>query len=135
MSSNSWLAVDVAKAPLVRAQELRFAWERFVAAMGRPDDEPREDDDDVRTPIAESWRRSAEAGVDPTGHRLAPVIADEGETRMLWEEHPLARTAGLIHECLAAIAEEADHLVVITDAKGVLLSVEGSARLRMRAAE
>ena len=135
MSSNSWLAVDVAKAPLVRAQELRFAWERFVAAMGRPDDEPREDDDDVRTPIAESWRRSAEAGVDPTGHMLAPVIADEGETRMLWEEHPLARTAGLIHECLAAIAEEADHLVVITDAKGVLLSVEGSARLRMRAAE
>ena len=40
---------------------------------------------------------------------------------MLWEEHPLARAAPLIHECLAAVAEDADHLVVITDANGVLL--------------
>jgi hypothetical protein len=133
--SNSWLAVDVAKAPLVRAQELRFAWERFVAALGRPDVEPDEDPEDVRAPIADSWRRSVEAGVDPTGHQLAPVVADEGETQTLWEEHPLARTAGLIHECVAAIAEDADHLVVITDANGILLSVEGSARVRMRAAE
>jgi hypothetical protein len=135
MSSNSWLAVDVAKAPLVRAQELRFAWERFVAALERQDASPAEEPEDVRTPIADSWRRSFEAGVDPTGHSLAPVVADEGETRMLWEEHPLARTAGLIHECLGAIAEDVDHLVVITDANGMLLSVEGSPRLRMRAAE
>jgi hypothetical protein len=135
VSSNSWLAIDVAKAPLVRAQELRFAWERFVAALGRPDDEPGEEPEDVRAPIADSWRRSVEAGVDPTGHQLAPVIADEGETQTLWEEHPLARTAGLIHECVAAIAEEADHLIVITDARGLLLTVEGSARVRMRAAE
>ena len=54
---------------------------------------------------------------------------------MLWEEHPLARAAPLIHECLAAMAEDADHLVVITDANGVLLSVEGSASLRLRAAD
>ena len=47
---------------------------------------------------------------------------------MLWEEHPLARAAPLIHECLAAVAEDADHLVVITDANGVLLSVEEAAR-------
>ena len=33
------------------------------------------------------------------------------------------------------MAEDADHLVVITDADGVLLSVEGSARLRLRAAD
>ena len=54
---------------------------------------------------------------------------------MLWEEHPLARAAPLIHECLAAVAEDADHLVVITDANGVLLSVEGSPSLRLRAAD
>jgi hypothetical protein len=135
VSSNSWLAVDVAKAPLVRAQELRFAWERFVAALGYPNYEGADDAEDVRAPIADSWRRSVEAGVDPTGHQLAPVVANEDETQMLWQEHPLARTAGLIHECLAAIAEEADHLVVITDAAGLLLTVEGSPRLRMRAAE
>jgi hypothetical protein len=54
---------------------------------------------------------------------------------MLWQEHPLARMAPLIHECLAPIADEADHLIVVTDANGLILIVEGSARLRMRAAE
>jgi hypothetical protein len=134
MGSNSWLAIDVGTAPMLRARELRFAWERFVAALGHNGDDDG-DPDDVREPIVDSWRRSAEAGIDPTGHQLAPVLADEDETRMLWQEHPLARMAPLIHECLGPIADEADHLIVITDARGLLLSVEGSARLRMRAAE
>jgi hypothetical protein len=135
MSSKSWLAVEVSTAPTVRALELRSAWERFVAGLGRREEDQESDPDDVREPIVDSWRRSFAAGIDPTGHKLAPVVADEDETRMLWEEHPLARTSKLIHECLAAIAEEADHLVVVTDAKGVLLSVEGSARMRLRAAD
>jgi len=134
MGSNSWLAIDVGTAPMLRARELRFAWERFVAALGHNGDDEG-DPDDVREPIVDSWRRSAEAGIDPTGHQLAPVLADEDETKMLWEEHPLARMAPLIHECLASIADESDHLIVITDANGLLLSVQGSARLRMRAAE
>jgi hypothetical protein len=133
MSSKSWLAIDVAKAPMLRAQELRFAWERFVA--GLDDDIENAEPDDVREPIADSWRRSVAAGFDPTGHQLAPVVADEDETDMLWREHPLARAAPLIQECLADIAEEADHLIVITDANGVLLSVAGSPQLRMRAAD
>ena len=134
MSSKSWLAIDVGTAPMLRAQELRFAWEQFVAGLGH--DEVQEGDpEDVREPIADSWRRSFAAGIDPVGHQLAPVVADEDETQMLWEEHPLARAAPLIHECLAAVAEDADHLVVITDANGVLLSVEGSPSLRMRAAD
>ena len=69
MGPNAWLAVDAGTTPLVRAQELRFAWERFVA-----DDE--EDPQIVREAISDSWRRSSAAGVDPTGGRLAPVVAD-----------------------------------------------------------
>jgi hypothetical protein len=133
MSSNSWLAIDAGTAPMLRARELRFAWERFVAALGRNGDD--EETDDVREPIVDSWRRSAAAGIDPTGHQLAPVVADEDETRMLWQEHPLARMAPLIHECLAPLAGEADNLIVVTDANGLVMIVEGSARLRMRAAE
>jgi hypothetical protein len=135
MSSKSWLAIDVGTAPMLRAQELRFAWELFIAGLGHSEEDRDGDPDDVREPIVASWRRSFAAGVDPTGHELAPVVADEVETQMLWEEHPLARTSALIHECLAAIAEEADHLLVVTDANGVLLSVEGSSRLRLRAAD
>ena len=133
-SAKSWLAIDAGTAPVLRAQELRFAWERFVDGLGHEGDEEG-DPEDVREPIVESWRRSFEAGIDPTGHQLAPVVADHEETRMLWGEHPLGRTSGLIHACLAAIAEESDHLIVVTDAEGVLLMVEGTARLRTRAAD
>jgi GAF domain len=135
MSSKSWLAIDVGTAPTLRAQELRFAWERFVAGLGQDGTADDAEPDDVREPIAESWRRSYAAGVDPVGNQMAPVVADEGETQDLWAEHPLARAAPLIHECLEVIAEESDHLVVITDASGLLLSIEGSRPLRRRAAD
>ena len=135
MSSKSWLAIDVGTAPTLRARELRFAWERFVAGLGHPGPDEDGDPDDVREPIVDSWRRSVEAGIDPTGHQLAPVVADGDETEQRWREHPLARASPLINECLSALAEDTDHLVVVTDADGVLLSVDGSASLRRRAAD
>jgi hypothetical protein len=128
VSPNSWLAVDAGTTPKVRAQELRFAWERFLAE----DDE--EDPGIVREAIADSWRRCQSAGVDPTGGRKAPVVADEGETHERWEEHPLAGVSPLIHECLSAIADEAGYLIVVSDANGMLMTIEGSARVRLRAA-
>ena len=117
-----------APTPLVRAQELRFAWERFIA-----------DDDDgdtglVREAITDSWKRSSAAGVDPTGSRRAPVIHDENETHDRYEEHPLHTAAPMIHECLSAIADEAGYLIVISDADGTLMSIEGTANMRLRAA-
>jgi hypothetical protein len=133
MNSNPWLAIDVGTAPMLRAQELRFAWEHFVEELERGDDE--EDPQVVREAIADSWRRSFAAGVAPTGNRFAPVVAGEEETHDLWESHPLGRAAPLIRNCLAATAEEGGYLIVISDADGVLLSIEGSAAIRMRAAE
>jgi hypothetical protein len=56
MSSKSWLAIDAGTAPLLRAQELRFAWERFVDAISHEPDEGDGDPDDVREPIVASWR-------------------------------------------------------------------------------
>ena len=114
VGENSWLAVHDGTAPLVRAQELRFAWERFIA----------EDDDGdtglVREAITDSWKRSSEAGVDPTGSRRAPVIHDETETHDRYEEHPLHTAAPMIHECLSAIADEAGYLIVISDALSLI---------------
>jgi hypothetical protein len=133
MNSNPWLAIDVGTAPMLRAQELRFAWEHFVDELERGDDE--EDPELVREAIADSWRRSFAAGVAPTGSRFAPVVADEEETHDLWESHPLGRAAPLIRSCMAATAEEGGYLIVVSDADGLLLSIEGSAAIRMRAAE
>jgi hypothetical protein len=130
---NPWLAIDSATAPLVRARELRRAWERFVGGgSDRPDGR---ETTPVRGPIAASWRRSAAAGVDPSGRRAAPVVADADEASARWEIHPLADMAPLIRACLAATADESQHLIVVSDANGVLLWVEGNAQVRMRAAD
>ena len=51
MNANTWLALDVGTAPMVRAQELRFAWEQFVEELGRGDD--GDDPALVREPIAD----------------------------------------------------------------------------------
>lgn len=89
----------------------------------------------LRGPIEDSWRRSAAAGVDPSGVRVAPVVADEDETTARWEIHPLAETAPLIRSCLAASADESQHLIVVSDANGILLWVEGNPYVRLRAAD
>jgi len=129
--SNPWLAIDVATAPLERARELRRAWERFVAGEREGSGALAV----VREPIVSSWRRSAAAGVDPSGLRIAPVVADEDETSARWEIHPLAELAPMIRACLAATADESRHLIVVSDSDGLLLWLEGNAHVRMKAAE
>jgi len=89
----------------------------------------------IRAPIVASWRRSAAAGVDPSGLRIAPVVADADETTARWKVHPLAEMAPLIRSCLAASADESRHLIVVSDANGVLLWVEGNPRVRLQAAD
>jgi hypothetical protein len=132
--ANPWLAIDVATAPMTRAREVRRAWERFVGD-GWDRFSGRGESHTVRGPIAASWRRSAAAGVDPSGARIAPVVADADETSARWEIHPLAEMAPLIRSCLAASADESRHLIVVSDANGVLLWLEGNANVRMRAAD
>jgi hypothetical protein len=130
MGQHDWLAIDAGTSPLVRAQELRFAWERFVGG----DEDDADDPANIRAAITDSWRRSHAAGVDPTGARLAPVVADEAETHDRWAGHPLAEASPLIHDCLSAIADEQGYLIVVSDATGLLMTIEGSARVRLRAA-
>jgi hypothetical protein len=131
---NQWLAIDVATAPAQRARELRRAWEKFVSE-GWERFSRRGEANTVRAPIAASWRRSAAAGVDPCRPGVAPIVSDADETSARWEMHPLSVMAPLIRSCLAASADESQHLIVVSDANGVLLWVEGSANVRMRAAD
>jgi signal transduction histidine kinase len=126
MPRNPWLAVDAATSPALRAREVRREWEQFVSD-GRVNG--------VRAPVADSWQRSLDAGVDPSGTRLAPVAVDRDEASERWQGHPLGQAAPLIRECLTSIAEESDHLIVVSDAAGVLLQLEGNAGVRSRAAD
>ena len=123
---NPWLAIDATTSPALRAREVRRAWERFLGG-GRAES--------VRGPIADSWRRSFAAGVDPSPSGSAPsVAADDDEAAARWEVHPLVAVAPLIRECFAGIADDAAHLMVVSDADGTLLWLEGAPGVRLSAA-
>lgn len=126
MPANPWLAIDAATPPRMRARELKRAWEQFLGDGQL---------EAVRTPIADSWRRSQTAGVDPSGRHLAPVLADADETSARWDVHPLAAAVPLIEDSLAAVADESAHLIVVSDAEGLLLWIGGNARVRLAAAD
>src|ERR671917_2622820 len=119
MPRNPWLA-DLS------AREVRREWERFVGAGVV---------NGLRAPVVESWRRSREAGVAPAGRSWsAPVAAERGEASGRWQMHPLRDAAPLIRDCLAGV-DGSEHLIVLSDATGILLQVEGNARLRSLAAD
>jgi transcriptional regulator of acetoin/glycerol metabolism len=126
MPTNPWLAIDAATPPALRARELRREWEQFLREGWV---------DDVRSPVAESWRRSREAGVTPAGSWSAPVAAERDEALARWEDHPLRQVAPLIRDCLGAIAAESEHLIIVSDAAGVLLQLDGNPRVRSLAAD
>jgi hypothetical protein len=124
--TNEWLAIDVGTPLRSRARELRRAWESFLGEGEAPS---------VRPPIALSWKRSHAAGVDPFRDCPAATLRDPDEVSARWEVHPLAATAPLILECLGAVADEAQDLIVVSDAEGMLLWVEGNLRARLDAAD
>lgn len=126
MPRNQWLAIDTGTVPMVRARELKQAWEEYVAGGEATE---------VREPIAESWRRSSEAGVDPVARTVAPRVADYEATVARWEEHPLATARDLIRACMSPIADGEGQLVVVSDADGVLLWVDGPESVRLDAAD
>ncbi len=64
-----------------------------------------------------------QAGVDPT--RPAPRIISEQEAAARLASHPLGRVAPIVRAMLSGVAQDARHIVVISDADGMLLSAEG----------
>ena len=73
-------------------------------------------------------------GVDPSPNGSAPSVADDDEAAARWEVHPLESVAPLIRECFAGIADDAAHLMVVSDADGTLLWLEGAPQVRLAAA-
>jgi hypothetical protein len=134
LSLSPWLAIDGDTVPSKRARELRDAWEDFVDDRLQGDDEDP-GTPDVRGPIADSWLRSREAGVDPSGRLPAKSIVELGGARAIWDQHPLQAASSLIEQCMAETLLDADNLLVVSDADGMLLSIKGDTRLRNRAAD
>ncbi|MBB3049382.1 hypothetical protein FHS23_000377 [Prauserella isguenensis] len=81
-----------------------------------------------RTVISESWRRSLATGVDPDDY-LPPVVYDDDELDDVRTSHPLHAVLPPLRELLVSIADEAQHITILTDADGTILWREGPSGL------
>lgn len=87
---------------------------------------------DPRDLVARSWARVQATGVDPEHGASADVrSADLVEARR--HESGLRGLLPLLRASLTSVADEARHVMVVTDAEGVLLWREGSPKIRHRA--
>ncbi len=87
----------------------------------------------MRSEVADSWRRSAAAGVDVDATDPAITLpADALDDHR--EAHPLSRVYPLLEDVLGAAARECGALLALTDDVGQLLWVSGS-RATLRKAE
>ena len=125
MRTNPWVAPDATASPLLRARDLRRLWDEYLSE-GRHTQ--------VRWPIADSWRRSAVAGVDPSRSR-APTLTERRDAMAQWQSHPLVGAAPLIRRWLGPFAEHGEHLIVVSDANGLLLWLDGDIKVRSAAAD
>lgn len=82
--------------------------------------------------VAESWQRSLAASVDPELD-APPVVVSADLLETLRENHPLRAVLPVLRETLTTIADEASHIMIITDAQGLILWREGAADVRRQA--
>jgi GAF domain len=85
-----------------------------------------------RALVSASWQRSLAASVDPD-HGEPPIVYEQDEVADVREDHPLAAVLPTLRAMLVSIADEARHIMIVTDAGGHLLWREGSAEVRLRA--
>jgi hypothetical protein len=85
-----------------------------------------------RAVVTRSWRRMRASGVDPDRPAGIDVVEPETLERRR-QASPLVRVLDTLRVSLVSIAEEAEHLMVVTDSDGVVLWRDGSARIRRRA--
>lgn len=103
---------------LGRVHEAVLAGERRVAGL--------------RTLISDSWRRSLAAHVDPD-HDEPPVVYNHATLEAVRSAHPLGEVLPLLRATLVSIADEAEHMMIVTDADGHILWREGKADVCLRA--
>ena len=85
-----------------------------------------------RSVVSESWRRSLHARVDPD-HGRPHRVFDDAEVADLRGDHPLAPVLPLLRSTLLGVADEAMHVMIVTDAEGHILWREGARPVLHRA--
>jgi len=116
---DEFVAIGTATDLRAHATELRRRWDTSFG-LGRPRG--------VRSVVAESWSRMLGEGLAPD--ELAPTRAlDEDGLAAARETSPLAAVLPDLRGCLAGLADDAEHILVVGDATGRLLWIEGHERV------
>lgn len=119
-TTNPWLAVQPVGDRLAHARALRRIHEAFHSGEdvgGR-----------VRAVVAQSWARSGDAGLDPVRH-LPSILMDDREIEERWSRHPLYPVLPMLRDLLTGATSQSGHMLVISDADGVLMWIEGHHRV------
>jgi GAF domain len=120
---NPFVAVDAGTDLRARARELRRSWESTMGGGAG---------DGVRPLIERSWRRLTDAGLDPD--HLHPRRAFDTEAlEDMRATSPLSQVIDILRGCLGRFADDAEHVMVVVDATGRILWIEGDHRVRARA--
>lgn len=86
----------------------------------------------MRAEVADSWHRSAAAGV-PADEVAAPITLPDDALRDVREAHPLARVFPLLDDVLGQAARDCDAIMAVSDEVGQLLWVCGTPTTLRRA--
>ncbi|MBK1783320.1 helix-turn-helix domain-containing protein [Prauserella cavernicola] len=81
-----------------------------------------------RSVISDSWQRSLAADIDPDDFR-PPVVYQPDELADVRSAHPLQSVLAPLRELLVSIADESQHVMIVTDDEGTILWREGPAGL------
>jgi hypothetical protein len=122
--ASPWVGADVEADPLERARVLRRAHQSVLSGGERPAG--------LRELVLSSWLRCREAGVDPDRPALRLLSAPQAASRLA--AHPLARQLPLMRSLMAGVADDARHIMVLSDADGLLLWAEGHPKMLSAAA-
>jgi hypothetical protein len=118
---DPFIAIDAGTDLRAHARVLRRAWDSCLDGAL--------ESSGVRPVIAESWRRLAGAGLDPDVLRPRSALAPD-ELQRARELSPLADVMPALRACLQRFAEDAQHMMVVVDAHGRVLWLEGTDRVR-----
>lgn len=118
---DRWVAIDASTDPRRLARTLAQA-HSDVLSGGAAGGEV------VRDAISSSWDRSADAGVDPDGGGPPQAISSE-EASSRWASHPLSMAEPILRELLADVRSDDDQVVLVCDADGKLLWIDGEPAL------
>ncbi|HXD39393.1 MAG TPA: sigma 54-interacting transcriptional regulator, partial [Ramlibacter sp.] len=99
-------------------QQMQREWERFITT-GELDPQV------VRPPVAASWRRCAQLGIDPRAPKAPPKLSAPQLGELKARNRQLLETALPFMEFLCSAARGTGFILVITDAQGVVLELFG----------